>query len=172
MNDTELGPRIKQYRQQKNLSQEALAARLEVSHQAVAKWESGQSKPSTANLLALCGVFGVSLDTLVSGEEKPAAPGADPAPVPQADPRRGGAAGKVLAALTLLSFSFSVASTIYTKQVHFPERVIGGADGPTSILVSGPYILGLPAEAFPLWVITAVLAVATAIVFFRRRRKK
>lgn len=165
MNDTELGPRIKQYRQQKGLSQEALAEQLEVSHQAVAKWESGQSKPSTANLLALCGAFEVSLDTLVNGEEAAA-----PAPAPEPRPRRAGPVA--LSALALLSLSFSVAGTIEAGNRHFPEQIIGGADGPTSILVSGPYILGLPAEVFPLWVITAVLAAAAAIAFFRSRRRK
>lgn len=164
MNDTKLGPRIKQYRQQKGLSQEALAEQLEVSHQAVAKWESGQSKPSTANLLALCGVFEVSLDTLVNGEESA------PAPAPEPRPRRAGPV--VLSALTLLSLSFSVAGTIEAGNRHFPEQIIGGADGPTSILVSGPYILGLPAEVFPLWAVTAVLAAAAAIAFFRSRRRK
>ena len=33
------------------------------------------------------------------------------------------------------------------------------------------YILGLPAEAFPLWVITAALALVTALVFWRGRRQ-
>ena len=77
-----------------------------------------------------------------------------------------------LSALTLLSLSFSVASTIEAGNRHFPEQIIGGADGPTSILVSGPYILGLPAEVFPLWAVTAVLAVITLAVFLRGRRKK
>lgn len=171
MNDTELGPRIKQYRQQKGLSQEALAAQLEVSHQAVAKWESGQSKPSTANLLALCGVFGVSLDQLVSGED--AAPEAAPsAPEPVPGSRRGQRMQAVLLVLTLASLACSIAATSVARNIHLPEQIIGGADSPTSILVSGPYLFGLPAEAFPLWVITAGLAAATAIVFFRSRHKK
>ncbi|MCI8908626.1 MAG: helix-turn-helix transcriptional regulator [Angelakisella sp.] len=164
----ELGARIKSLRTQRGLSQEALAGQLEVSHQAVAKWESGKSQPSTANLRALCGVFGVSLDALVSGEE-PAAP--EPPPPAEASPRPRRAAPMVLSAITLLSFSFSVSATIYAGNRHFPEQVIGGADGPTSILVSGPYILGLPAEAFPLWVITAALALVTALVFWRGRRQ-
>ena len=125
----ELGARIKSLRTQRGLSQEALAGQLEVSHQAVAKWESGKSQPSTANLRALCGVFGVSLDALVSGEE-PAAP-------EEASPRPRRAAPMVLSAITLLSFSFSVSATIYAGNRHFPEQVIGGADGPPSILVSG-----------------------------------
>ena len=101
----ELGARIKSLRTQRGLSQEALAGQLEVSHQAVAKWESGKSQPSTANLRALCGVFGVSLDALVSGEE-PAAP--EPPPPAEASPRPRRAAPMVLSAITLLSFSFSV----------------------------------------------------------------
>ncbi len=40
----ELGARIKSLRTQRGLSQEALAGQLEVSHQAVAKWESGKSQ--------------------------------------------------------------------------------------------------------------------------------
>ena len=37
-----------------------LADRLGVSRQAVSKWESGASEPSTSNLLALCKLFDVS----------------------------------------------------------------------------------------------------------------
>ena len=40
------------------MSQEALAERLGVSRQAVSKWESGASDPSTSNLLALAKLFG------------------------------------------------------------------------------------------------------------------
>ena len=165
----ELGTRIKTLRLEKGLSQEALAARLEVSRQAIAKWESGQSKPSTANLLALCGVFGISLDALVSGEE---AAVQDPAPAPEPAPCRRRTGWVVLSALTLLSLAFSVAATIAAGNTHFPEQVIGGADGPTSILISGPYILGLPAEVFPLWAVTAALAIAALAVFLRDRRRK
>ncbi len=40
----ELGEKIKTLRSERGLSQEALAARLEISRQAVAKWESGVSQ--------------------------------------------------------------------------------------------------------------------------------
>lgn len=62
----EIGTRIKELRVKKKLSQEALAAELNVSRQAVTKWENNTSKPSTANLLALCKIFDISLDELVS----------------------------------------------------------------------------------------------------------
>lgn len=62
--DNELGARIRALRKERGLSQEALAQALEVSRQAVTKWEDGSSLPSTANLFALSGFFGVPLAEL------------------------------------------------------------------------------------------------------------
>ena len=59
--DNELGAHIRTLRKERGLSQEALAQALEVSRQAVTKWEDGSSLPSTANLFALSGFFGVPL---------------------------------------------------------------------------------------------------------------
>lgn len=59
-----MGNKIQTYRKRAHLSQEQLAERLGVSRQAVTKWESGQSAPSTKNLAQLAGVLGVSLDEL------------------------------------------------------------------------------------------------------------
>ena len=53
--NNELGARIRTLRKERGLSQEALAQALEVSRQAVTKWEDGSSLPSTANLFALSG---------------------------------------------------------------------------------------------------------------------
>lgn len=58
--DNELSTRIRALRKERGLSQEALAQALEVSRQAVTKWEDGSSLPSTANLFALSGFFGRS----------------------------------------------------------------------------------------------------------------
>ena len=46
--DNELGTRIRALRKERGLSQEALAQALEVSRQAVTKWEDSSSLPSTA----------------------------------------------------------------------------------------------------------------------------
>ena len=64
--DNELGTRIRALRKERGLSQEALAQALEVSRQAVTKWEDGSSLPSTANLFALSGFFGVPLAELTA----------------------------------------------------------------------------------------------------------
>lgn len=71
-----LNERIKAHRRAAGLSQEALAARLGVSRQAVAKWESGQSAPSTENLFYLAQIFGTTVDLLLPppGEAQTAAP--------------------------------------------------------------------------------------------------
>ena len=73
--DNELGARIRTLRKERGLSQEALAQALEVSRQAVTKWEDGSSLPSTANLFALAGFFSVPLAELTGTPE-----GASPAP--------------------------------------------------------------------------------------------
>lgn len=55
-------------RKKENLTQELLAERLEVSRQAVSKWESGQSYPEMDKLLQLCEMFRCDLDTMVKGD--------------------------------------------------------------------------------------------------------
>lgn len=162
----ELGTRIKNLRVERGLSQEALAAQLEISRQAIAKWESGQSRPSTANLLALCEVFGVPLNELVAGEDL----GGEVLALPQ-QPRRNWKMQAALLALTLLSLSLSVAVTISARNARFPEWAIGGADGPTSIIVSVPYMFGVPTRALPVWIITTGLIIVTGITFFCEWRK-
>ena len=72
--DNELGARIRTLRKERGLSQEALAQALEVSRQAVTKWEDGSSLPSTANLFALSGFFGVPLAELTGTPEVAAPP--------------------------------------------------------------------------------------------------
>ena len=66
--DMDLAQRIRALRQQRELSQEALAERMEVSRQAVTKWEKGTARPSTEKLLRLSQVLEVPLETLVGTE--------------------------------------------------------------------------------------------------------
>lgn len=89
------GQKIQTLRKQRGLTQEQLAQRLEVSRQAVSRWELDESLPETANLLPLGEVLGVSLDTLLDpaqGLEGPAPkeePSAPAAPAPTAPSLRG-----------------------------------------------------------------------------------
>lgn len=62
-----LGDTIKAHRTRCNMTQELVAERLGVTRQAVSKWESGASDPSTTNLLALAKLFEVSPEELLRG---------------------------------------------------------------------------------------------------------
>lgn len=55
-------------RRSRGYSQEALAERLEVSRQAVSKWETGQSEPEIASLLAVSRLFQVTVDYLIRSD--------------------------------------------------------------------------------------------------------
>ena len=62
------GAAIAAHRQLKELSQQGLAGLMNVTHQAVSKWEKGQALPDTETLLALAKLFGVSMESLLTGE--------------------------------------------------------------------------------------------------------
>ena len=66
--DLAMAQRLVDRRKAAGLSQEALAAQLGVSRQAVSKWERSESSPDTDNLIALAALYGVSLDELLYGK--------------------------------------------------------------------------------------------------------
>lgn len=65
-----LGERIKRYRQMQGLLQEELAEKLNVSRQAITKWENDNGIPDIDNLIALSKIMGMTLDELVMGEKE------------------------------------------------------------------------------------------------------
>ena len=60
-----LGETLKEHRERCKMTQEFVAEHLGVSRQAVSKWETGASDPSTANLIALAKLFSVSPEELL-----------------------------------------------------------------------------------------------------------
>src|SRR5690554_828702 len=56
-------------RKSKNWSQEELAYQLDVSRQAVSKWESGESTPSIDKIVMMSSIFSVSTDYLLKDNE-------------------------------------------------------------------------------------------------------
>jgi len=66
-------------RKTRGLSQEELAARVQVSRQAVSKWENGDALPDLPRLLALADALGISLDTLCGREAVSPERSAEPA---------------------------------------------------------------------------------------------
>ena len=66
MNET-IGNRIQKHRKEKGLTQEELASQLDVSSQAVSKWETDVSCPDISLLPRLSGVLGITTDVLLTG---------------------------------------------------------------------------------------------------------
>ena len=64
---TKTGAAIAAHRQRMNLSQQGLAGLMNVTHQAVSKWEKGLALPDTETLLALATLFGCSMENLLLG---------------------------------------------------------------------------------------------------------
>ena len=64
-----LGKTIKQLRKETFLSQEQLAAKLDITAQAVSKWENEESYPDILFLPKIAAIFGVKIDELFDYEE-------------------------------------------------------------------------------------------------------
>ena len=69
-----IGKRICALRKAKGMKQEELAERLEVSGQAVSKWENDQTYPDISLLPRLAEIFGVTTDYLLTGEQEQVPP--------------------------------------------------------------------------------------------------
>ncbi len=65
----DLGNRIKEEREKLNLSQDELAEKMDISRQAISKWETGKSYPDIEKILKLSVIFNLSLDELVKGDK-------------------------------------------------------------------------------------------------------
>ncbi|MDR0917049.1 MAG: helix-turn-helix domain-containing protein [Oscillospiraceae bacterium] len=61
----DIGQTIKRLRRERGFTQEDLAERLNITAQAVSKWENGIAAPDISQLAPLVSIFGVSADTLL-----------------------------------------------------------------------------------------------------------
>ena len=76
-----VGAAITELRMRAGMTQQQLAAGLNVSHQAVSKWEKGAALPDIQTLLTLTQMFGVTMEQLLSGD----IPGSDEPEEPAAE---------------------------------------------------------------------------------------
>ena len=133
----DLGQRLKQLRTEKHLSQETVAFELNVSRQAVAKWENNASKPSTSNLMAICDLYGISLDELISNKS-----GEFSEEQTESNKSKGKTAIVILSVVGGMLLILSIILTVWTKRMSVPDNIIGYADTSTAIFVtSSPWFL-------------------------------
>lgn len=62
--------RLKELREQHKYTQDDVASFLNISRQSVSKWELGKGYPDIDNLRRLSDLYKISLDQLITGEEK------------------------------------------------------------------------------------------------------
>ena len=74
-----IGERITSLRNERNISQGQIAKALNVSRQAVSKWENDLSSPDTLNLIKLADLLNTDVEYLATGKSLPPSP--SPAPI-------------------------------------------------------------------------------------------
>lgn len=68
------GEKLQSLRQKAGMSQDALAEKLDVSRQAVSRWERNETMPETEKVILLADLFGVTTDYLLRPEVETAEP--------------------------------------------------------------------------------------------------
>ena len=68
MDQIKIGRFIADRRKQVGLTQAQLAEKLNITDRAVSKWETGKTMPDSSIMLELCGILGISVNDLLSGE--------------------------------------------------------------------------------------------------------
>lgn len=63
-----IGKFIAERRKQNSLTQIQLAEKLNITDKAISKWERGLSLPDSSIMLELCGILGITVNDLLSGE--------------------------------------------------------------------------------------------------------
>lgn len=122
-------------RKRAGLSQGDVAERLNVSRQAVSRWETGFTVPSTDNLSHLGRLYGVTLDELLSysaalppekpQEEAPAQQPKAEAPAPTPHPAAASApahARAIIIALSILCLLLAIGVGVLLHQKHSENR--------------------------------------------------
>ena len=66
----DLGEKLFELRKSKNLTQDDVAEKINVTRQTVSKWETNQSTPDFDKIKPLCELYEISADELLTGEKK------------------------------------------------------------------------------------------------------
>lgn len=155
-----LGERIRAARQAAGLSQEKLAERLGLTRQAVTKWETGQSAPSTENLLRLAEVLGVPVTALLDASAPEQQMQADQIYALQKEQARQGAAETLHAFLCNLRTAFIILACWIA--VYLLGRLICGDIANSSLL---GWLFGADSKYYLFgWLLTSGLYWASMLV--------
>lgn len=120
----ELSERLTLLRKEQGLSQMEVAQALDVSRQAVSRWEVGAAVPSTENLRMISKLYQVSFDYLVMGTEpQPTQPPQPepPQPEPTQETNKFSLREKIMLAITLVSVTLAIIACIVAGTMLYKE---------------------------------------------------
>ena len=118
----ELSERLTLLRKEQGLSQMEVAQALDVSRQAVSRWEVGAAVPSTENLRMISKLYQVSFDYLVMGTEpQPTQPPQPepPQPEPTQETNKFSLREKIMLAITLVSVTLALIGLLAAGMVMY-----------------------------------------------------
>ena len=119
------GDRLAAVRRGNGLTQEQFAEQLQVSRQAVSKWESGRGYPEMEKILYICNRYQVSIADLFA-EEAPvpaAAVEARPAPEQEAAPLPRATLGSAVGAFAKVMMSVKNNTRLWANKGHTPNEL-------------------------------------------------
>lgn len=70
MDQGKIGKFIANLRKEKNLTQEDLADKLNITSKSISRWENGRTLPDISLMQDLCQILGVTVDELICGEKR------------------------------------------------------------------------------------------------------
>ena len=188
MDNIRFGQFVAQLRKEQGLTQKELADRLHVTDKAVSKWETGKGFPDLKLLEPLAEALGVSLVELLQGERSPSPTltkeEAGQAAVRAMERSQQNTARRYLKLLRWLLTAIGawcLLSSLPLLAVLFPfalgyhpadiEGVIGGADGPTAVLVATAEPMFPPQVYLLAQLIALIFCIVMAVRVWRLERK-
>lgn len=178
-----LSDNIKNFRKSKGLSQDELAAKLNVVRQTVSKWENGLSVPDSEMLIAVAEALDTTVsalldETIMPDEEtelkilSAKLEVINKQLIEQNENRRKARRRFSVAAFVCSVFVFICGFVRYVlffypmRDLNSSIAIIGGADGPTAIFVSDKVF------NLPLLFLMVILACISAFGIYKNRKNK
>ena len=185
MDNAQFGHFVAQLRKEQNMTQKELAERLHVTAKAVSKWETGKGFPDLKLLDPLAQVLNVSLVELLQGERTPSPTltkeEAGQAAVQAMEQSQKNTARRYLKLFRWLLTGIGIWCLLsclpwgIVSLVLFLNSpgvgIIGGADGPTAILISTADPMFPPQFYFLVQLIALILCVVMAVRVWRLERR-
>ena len=185
LDNIQFGQFVAHLRKEKNITQKELADRLHVTDKAVSKWETGKGFPDLKLLEPLAQELGVSLVELLQGERTPSPTltkeEAGQAAVQAMEQSQKNTARRYLKLFRWLLTGIGIWCLLsclpwgIVSLVLFLNSpgvgIIGGADGPTAILISTADPMFPPQFYFLVQLIALILCVVMAVRVWRLERK-